>query len=560
MQMMSKLFVTVLFLSLTSHSWSQTEAIDKLASGKYLAAYPPGPYNWYPPPAPWGPPPGWMQPPRASYGMPAYAMHPAPPQPTIVAITSERDKLKADLDTQQNELSDTRDQLLQAQASLEDARSNINSAQTEALNNQNDQVALNDKLAAATAESILSKSQLNQLDEQIEILNKAVKQQKSDLESFQQRAEEQQTEIEQLLVKISEGDDKVASLQAELTAVTASFDAAKLESTAANENLSALETQQQSCSQELTELTSKLEQESTLSQDKHQEMDAATAKHDALSNQLSMCSEALASEKAELKIAHSEVDKLLVRLLPEKTQEAAKSNYGSAEKLAVEKKSKAVVAGGGERIKSATVPDMQSTEIDAIEDQQATETESADAHEIVTHNEIKQVEPALVAIKPIESDKELVKMPANVANLDFDRDGVNDAVDLCLDSNLVSEVGVLGCSAGQPIIMDGVVFSYDSHELTREARGVLDNIVSILMHHPDLKLEVAGHSDVQGNADYNRWLSGLRAGAVRDYLIGKGLRIENLTAHGYGPDHPVATNDTREGLHMNRRVELRRLE
>ena len=559
-QITSKLFVTVLLISLSSISWSQSESIDKLAGGNYLAAHPPGPYNWYPPPAPWGPPPGWMPPPRA-YGVPAYAMQPAPTQTLIATISSERDKLKTDLDTQQNELSDTRDQLVQAQASLEEARNNINTAQTDALKKQNDQVALNEKLAAVTAESYSSKSQLNQLNEQIETLNQAVNQQKSELGDFQQRAGEQQAEIEQLLGKVTEGDDKVAKLQAELAAVTASYETTKSESTATDASLSAMESQQQSCQQELADLSSKFEQESTLTQDKNQEVLDATAKYDELSTDLSVCTDTLAEQKAELEITQSEVDRLLVRLLPEKTQEATKSNHIVAEQSeVVEKKSTSVVAAGGERIKSAAVSEFHAAEITSVENEQTIEPEPEKLQGSATQDVEQKIEPVLIANTPETNNEELVKMPANTVILDFDRDGINDTLDLCLDSDLVSEVDVLGCSSGQPIVMDGVVFSYDSHELTREARGVLDNIAAILVQYPDLKLEVAGHSDIQGNADYNRWLSGLRAGSVKDYLIRKGLRKGNLTAHGYGPDSPIATNDTREGLHMNRRVELRRLE
>ncbi len=563
-QITSKLFVTVLFLSLSNTSWSQSETLDKLAGGNYLAAHPPGPYNWYPPPAPWGPPPGWVPPPRA-YGVPAYAMQPAPAQTSIAAISSERDKLIADLDTRQSELSDTRDQLVQAQASLEEARNNINSAQSEALKKQNDQVALNEKLAVVTAESDSSKSQLNQLNEQIETLNQAVNQQKSALGDFQKRAGEQQAEIEQLLGKVTEGDDKVAKLQAELAAVTTSYETTKSESTATatatDASLSAMETQQQSCQQELADLSSKFEQESTLTQDKNQEVLDATAKYDELSNELSVCTDTLAEQKAELEITQSEVDRLLVRLLPEKTQDATKSNHIAAEQSdVVEKKSTSVVAAGGERIKSAAVSEFHAAEITAVGNEQTIEAEPEKSQESATQDVEQKIEPALIANKLEINTEELVKMPANTVILDFDRDGINDTVDLCLDSDLVSDVDVLGCSSGQPIVMDGVMFSYDSHKLTREARGVLDNIAAILVQHPDLKLEVAGHSDVQGNADYNRWLSGLRAGSVKDYLIRKGLRKENLTAHGYGPDSPIATNETREGLHMNRRVELRRLE
>ena len=96
--------------------------------------------------------------------------------------------------------------------------------------------------------------------------------------------------------------------------------------------------------------------------------------------------------------------------------------------------------------------------------------------------------------------------------------------------------------------------------MSKDARSILDNIASILSNHLELKFEVAGHTDAQGDSAYNQWLSELRAQAVRDYLIENGLPEENLSAHGYGAEHPIATNNTRDGLRINRRVELRRLE
>jgi len=72
-------------------------------------------------------------------------------------------------------------------------------------------------------------------------------------------------------------------------------------------------------------------------------------------------------------------------------------------------------------------------------------------------------------------------------------------------------------------------------------------------------LEVAGHTDAQGDRDYNQHLSQQRAEAVRDYLVAHGVNADNITARGFGSRQPLADNSTREGLLKNRRVELRRL-
>ena len=58
---------------------------------------------------------------------------------------------------------------------------------------------------------------------------------------------------------------------------------------------------------------------------------------------------------------------------------------------------------------------------------------------------------------------------------------------------------------------------------------------------------------------FNMSLSLSRAVSVRSYLVGRGVPEDRLTAKGYGPDEPVASNETPEGRAQNRRVELRRL-
>lgn len=69
-------------------------------------------------------------------------------------------------------------------------------------------------------------------------------------------------------------------------------------------------------------------------------------------------------------------------------------------------------------------------------------------------------------------------------------------------------------------------------------------------------IEVAGHADSTGPAEYNMGLSLRRANAVRDYLVSKGVEADRLVVRGYGESRPTADNSTREGRAKNRRVEL----
>ena len=70
---------------------------------------------------------------------------------------------------------------------------------------------------------------------------------------------------------------------------------------------------------------------------------------------------------------------------------------------------------------------------------------------------------------------------------------------------------------------------------------------------------VAGHTDSDGEAAYNKDLSQRRAQSVVDYLAENGVERDNMIAMGYGEEQPIADNDSAEGKADNRRVELNRL-
>ena len=88
---------------------------------------------------------------------------------------------------------------------------------------------------------------------------------------------------------------------------------------------------------------------------------------------------------------------------------------------------------------------------------------------------------------------------------------------------------------------------------------VLDSIARQLVALPDIRIEIAGHTDSSGLYRRNVTLSRARAEAVRLYLHQRGVPLDRMSARGFGPDRPVASNGTSEGRATNRRVELRRL-
>lgn len=102
-----------------------------------------------------------------------------------------------------------------------------------------------------------------------------------------------------------------------------------------------------------------------------------------------------------------------------------------------------------------------------------------------------------------------------------------------------------------------VNFAFGESTLLPRATRSLDVVGKVLAKYPELRVEVAGHTDAVGAEDYNRTLSDARAQSVREYLINRfGIDLQRLVARGYGEARPIATNETEAGRALNRRVEF----
>ncbi len=149
------------------------------------------------------------------------------------------------------------------------------------------------------------------------------------------------------------------------------------------------------------------------------------------------------------------------------------------------------------------------------------------------------------------------------ADLDDDGDGVNNCDDKCPDSQPGQTIGPDGCPVPVSIDLKGVNFDFDKATLRPDAVAILSEATEILKRYPDLRVEVAGHTDSIGTDAYNQKLSERRAKAVYDYLTSNGVDASRLVGPiGYGESRPIAPNtnpdgsDNPEGRAKNRRTEL----
>ena len=153
---------------------------------------------------------------------------------------------------------------------------------------------------------------------------------------------------------------------------------------------------------------------------------------------------------------------------------------------------------------------------------------------------------------------------------DADNDGVPDDKDLCPFTPANAKVDKDGCpitlSDREVELLDkgriterNIHFETAKWDILPESNAVLDEIGSILIQWPRLRIEIGGHADARGSDAYNLDLSDKRANAVLEYLVAKFPQItrDQYSAKGYGERVPVASNKTVEGMAKNRRVEFK---
>lgn len=153
---------------------------------------------------------------------------------------------------------------------------------------------------------------------------------------------------------------------------------------------------------------------------------------------------------------------------------------------------------------------------------------------------------------------------------DADQDGICDGVDQCPDTPASARVDAMGCPIqvsvrDTELLETGLIriqninFDTGSSLIKDESYEVLDEVGSILVRWPQLRIEIGGHADSEGGAAANRRLSEARAKAVLDYLMSAypELNPEQFTAVGYGEARPVTSNSNSLGRAKNRRVEFK---
>jgi outer membrane protein OmpA-like peptidoglycan-associated protein len=151
---------------------------------------------------------------------------------------------------------------------------------------------------------------------------------------------------------------------------------------------------------------------------------------------------------------------------------------------------------------------------------------------------------------------------------DQDQDGVLDYLDRCPDeaetiNGFEDDDGCEDEGPAQIVIEEGRItiletirFEPNSSTIDKSSYRIMDQIALTLRKHRQIDVAIGGHTDSTGSRELNMRLSRDRARSVRQYLLARGIPPARLSARGYGPDQPIADNNSDEGRSINRRVEF----
>ena len=123
-------------------------------------------------------------------------------------------------------------------------------------------------------------------------------------------------------------------------------------------------------------------------------------------------------------------------------------------------------------------------------------------------------------------------------------------------ANYLATVDVVELAPGDAVVLQNIQFEYNSAALTEDSEAGILMLFEFLQRNPQLKVELAGHTDNVGSDNYNLKLSSERAEVVKQALVDKGIDATRLTAKGYGATQPLVPNDSEEHRATNRRTEM----
>lgn len=105
--------------------------------------------------------------------------------------------------------------------------------------------------------------------------------------------------------------------------------------------------------------------------------------------------------------------------------------------------------------------------------------------------------------------------------------------------------------------LPSINFDFDSIRPPEYAYPILDKVATLMKEKGNLHLILEGNADVLGSDEYNYWLSGSRAAAIKSYLVSRGIEADRIRIHAYGNTRPITLDNSADGRRLNRRVDMK---
>jgi len=234
--------------------------------------------------------------------------------------------------------------------------------------------------------------------------------------------------------------------------------------------------------------------------------------------QVAIAQETAKLKAAELSIANASADRDKIRLEVRTAEaDAARQRMANVQEIAMANAGALAVANADIESGNARL-EAQRVEADAAARQQALDAQES--------SDQKTAELAAANARVSEMEKELDDLNAKKTE------------------------------RGMVITLGDMLFDTNMADIKSEVANGMQGLAEFFNEYPERKARIEGFTDSTGSSSYNMDLSLRRANAVRNTLMGMGVSGDRVSAHGYGEENPVASNETIAGRQLNRRVEI----
>ncbi len=156
-------------------------------------------------------------------------------------------------------------------------------------------------------------------------------------------------------------------------------------------------------------------------------------------------------------------------------------------------------------------------------------------------------------VVPVQLSLDNNECPIKIDGADRDRDGILDSMDQCPNTPCDFSVDSKGCPIKATL---RIHFQTDKAYITDYSRPKVERFAQFLLNNKGSNVHIVGHTDWRGSDGYNMVLSKKRAASIRKALIEYGVSASRITSTGKGESEPIADNNTKEGMALNRRIEV----